>query len=106
MVTAFFLIKGLLALVGFLLILVDVYLVWSREMSLGRRLRYWTLLLAAAFIFNASRIQAGDDQATLDTRAVQGMILALLLLAAGAVSLVEDRKTQSSHGSSRLRDNW
>ena len=104
METTFFLVKGLIALAAFLLILVDVFLVWGRQMSLGRRLRYWSLLLAAVFTSNASRIQIEDDL-QVDQRAITGMVLAVLLLATGAVSLIEDRGTRSTV-SSPVPENW
>lgn len=97
--TSFFLSKALIALVASVLLTVHIWLTWDQDMSIGRRLRYLALLGASLGIANASRVQAQDDL-PVDQRAVQGLVVAVLILAAAVVSLIEEARWKRSLGSS------
>jgi hypothetical protein len=86
---AFYFLKGLLALAASLLLIPHVWTAMAHGLSLGRQLRYLSLFVASVFLTSASAQQVQSDL-PLDLRAIQGGILAPLILAAAAVSLWED----------------
>lgn len=101
----FFLVKGLIALTASVCLIPHTWMVWVEDLSTGRRLRYVALLAASLAITNASRIQI-EANLPVDQRAVQGLIVAVLILAAAVVSLLESRHStdvakRSSHRSPR-----
>lgn len=87
----FFLLKGVLALVGTLLTLAHMQQEWSEAMTLGRRLRYFALLVFAVVLTGASVEQVAQD-AVVELRNIGGMVSAVVLVVAVGVSIREARR--------------
>lgn len=93
MVTAFYVIKGLVALLGTLLLLAHMEHEWRESMTWGRRMRYFTLL-AYAIVQTTASVEQVTEQAPINFRNVLGMVAAGVLVAAMVVSIGETRKAK------------
>jgi hypothetical protein len=87
----FYICKGALSLLGTLLLLKNMDVEWSAPaMSLGRRLRYLSLLTFAVVMTGASVEQATQD-AVVNYRNLGAFVAAVVLVVAMVVSLRETR---------------
>ena len=87
----FYVVKGVVGLLGSILYLVHMNVVWPTLVTWGRRLRYLGLLAGSMLLTYASAEQI-TEQVPVDSRNRLGMLYGLLLLATAAVSLYEDRR--------------
>jgi hypothetical protein len=86
----FFIMKGLIGLLATVLIIVHMVRTWHEPLSLGRRLRYYALLLMSTLITTGSYEQI-HDSASVNIRNVMGIAGAALIAVAAVVSLMEER---------------
>lgn len=87
----FYVAKGLVSLVGTMLLTWHMALTWHEVRRWSQRLRYLALLAAGALLTMASIEQVHDD-ALVNVRNVAAFGVSLLILVASAVSLCADRQ--------------
>jgi hypothetical protein len=87
----FYFAKGILSLIATILLVCHMLMVWPTLTSWARRVRYFALLVAAVVVTYASAEQV-RDHLPVDNFNLGGMTLAIVLVAAGVLSLVEDRR--------------
>lgn len=87
----FFLLKGLVGLLATVLLVVHMVQTWADPLTLGRRLRYYSLLFTSFIITSASYEQIHDD-ALVNWRNIGGLCAVLLIAVAAGVSVVEDHR--------------
>lgn len=88
----FFYLKGFLALVATLALIVHMTLTWHSVESWGRRLRYITLLYFAVLI-TASSVDQVHGNVLVDWRSLASIVGVVLLVATMGVSIREDKET-------------
>lgn len=89
----FFVFKGLLALVSTVLLLVHMTRQWSRlqrTQTLGKRMRYITLLAYSVLVTGASAEQVSEGT-LVSYRHLGSVVVAVLLLVTVVISMREDR---------------
>lgn len=93
--TEFFLVKGVIALISTLLLLLHMNRIWTRlaqQATRGQRLRYGTLLAFSVLVTGASAEQVTQD-AAVSARNVGSLIVTVLLVITAIVSIREDPKS-------------
>lgn len=91
---AFYVAKGVAALVATILLVWHMSRTWDSISTWGQRLRYYSLLYFAVLLTEASVEQTAQQIVSIYPRNVFGIGGAVLLLAAGAVSLAESRRNR------------
>lgn len=90
--TLFYWTKGLIALVATLLVISHTNTAFATEvMSLGRRLRYYSLLVAS-IVLTGSSVEQVNEGVLVNYRNLGGMVLALFITVAMVVSIAETKR--------------
>lgn len=88
---AFYVTKGLIAVVAVLLTLLHMSRAWPTVTNSGQRLRYIALLMVTVLIASGSTAQI-DEGAPVAGRNVGGLLAAVLVVVAMLVSIRQDRR--------------
>jgi hypothetical protein len=86
---AFYLLKGALALIGTVLLVVHMLMTWSSIERWGQRLRY-LVLLGFAGLASSSTVEQVQQSAVVSYRNLAAAPLAVLLILAMVVSIHDD----------------
>lgn len=91
----FLALKGVLAVLGVILLILDMNSRWNRVTSVAQQARYLTLLGFAVLLAGASAEQVGEGM-LLSYRHLGAMIMSVALVVTGVLSLRETHKNAQS----------
>lgn len=86
-----FIVKGFVALITTILLIIHTIKVWDTPVSLGRRLRYYALL-GWCFLATTATVEQLHERVSFETRNVGAAVMIAISFAAAVVSLYEDRQ--------------
>lgn len=95
----FYVIKGVVALVGTLMLIWHMASTWDETRGWGQRLRYITLLCCAA-VFTFSSVEQTNQDTVVNYRNVGALMCVVLLVVTMVVSIREYLRDHPNDGSS------